>query len=123
VNIACALVVAAFGFAATSGVSTCRRPPNTGVAAPAGAAADRPPAYSALGAGHLLRDVSADGRFITLEDGSRWEVIPQERFTSAEWEPLASMAVRTARGENGFDYELVNTNDDEGVLAKFLPKH
>ena len=120
---ACALVVAAFGLAATSGVSTCRRPPDTGVAARAGAAADRTPAYAALGAGHLLRDVSGDGRFITLEDGSRWEVIPRDQFTSAEWQPSAAMAVRTTRGEDGFDYEVVNTNDDEGVLAKFLPQH
>jgi hypothetical protein len=122
VNTACALVVA-FGLA-TSGVSSCRRPPATGVGthADAGAATDRTPSYSALGAGHLLRDVSGDGRFVTLEDGSRWEVIPRDQFTSAEWQPTAAMAVRTTRGEDGFQYELVNTNDDEGVLAKFLPK-
>jgi hypothetical protein len=124
VTTACALVVAAFGLAATSGISSCRRPPNTGVGthADAGVATDRPARYSALGAGHLLRDVSSDGRFITLEDGSRWEVIPRDQFTSVEWQPPAAMAVRTTRGEDGFDYEVVNTNDDEGVLAKFLPK-
>ena len=120
---ACALVLA-FGLAATSGISSCRRPPATGVGTHADTgAADRTPAYSALGGGHLLRDVSDDGRFVTLEDGSRWEVIPRDQFTSADWQPPAAMAVRTTRGEDGFNYELVNTNDDEGVMAKFLPKH
>jgi hypothetical protein len=122
VTTACALLVALW--LATSGVSSCRRPHPTGVGthADAGATTDRTAAYSALGAGHLLRDVSGDGRFVTLEDGSRWEVIPRDQFTSAEWQPTAAMAVRTTRGEDGFQYELVNTNDDEGVLAKFLPK-
>jgi hypothetical protein len=125
VTAACVLIVAAFGLAATSGISSCRRPPATdaGTHADAGAADDRTPAYSALGGGHLLREVSDDGRFVTLEDGSRWEVVPRDQFTSAEWQPSAAMAVRTTRGEDGFNYELVNTNDDEGVMAKFLPKH
>jgi hypothetical protein len=122
VTTVCALVVAAFGLAATPGISSCRRPPDTGVRTHAGAAAQRPAAYSALGSGHLLREVSGDGRFVTLEDGSRWEVIGRDQFTSADWQPPVAMAVRTTRGEDGFTYELVNTNDDEGVLARFLPK-
>jgi len=122
VTTACALVVAAFGLAATPGISSCRRPPDAGVGTHAGAAAQQPAAYSALGSGHLLREVSGDGRFVTLEDGSRWEVIARDQFTTAEWQPPVAMAVRTTRGEDGFTYELVNTNDDEGVLARFLPK-
>ena len=110
------LVVAAFGFAAASGTSTCRRQPPHTEPAPA-------PAYAALGSGHLLREVSGDGRYITLEDGSSWEVLPSDQFESADWQPLASMTVRSARGENGFNYQLVNTTDDEGVMAKFIPRH
>ena len=115
---ALALVVAAFGFAAASGTSTCRRQPPHTEPAPAPA-----PAYAALGSGHLLREVSGDGRYITLEDGSSWEVLPSDQFESADWQPLASMTVRSARGENGFNYQLVNTTDDEGVMAKFIPRH
>ena len=80
-----------------------------------------PPAYTALGSGHLLRDVSKDGRWLTLEDTSRWEVHPRDRFQTVDWEHDASIAVRTTRGEDGFDYEVVNTSADEGVLAKFTP--
>ena len=84
--------------------------------------AQKPPAYDAFGGGHLIRKVTDEGRYITLEDSSCWEVNPEEWFKSADWQPLDSMTVRAARGENGYDYELVNTTDDEGVLAKFLPK-
>ena len=80
-----------------------------------------PLTYEAVGGGHLLRTVAGEGRYITLEDGSRWDVIPEEWFTSVGWQPQAAMTVRVARGRDGFDYQLVNTNDDEGVLAKLLP--
>jgi hypothetical protein len=119
VKVASALVSAAIGCAAVAGGPACRHQP------PA-AASDRaqPPAagYTAFGSGHLLRNVSDDGKYITLEDGSRWEVIPRDQFQSAEWQPQAGMTVRMARGEDGFNYELVNTTDDEGVMAKFIPK-
>lgn len=78
--------------------------------------------YAALGSGHLLRDVSRDGRYIVLEDGSRWEVHPRDWYQTVSWEPSANMTVRTARGDAGFDYELVNTTSDEGALAKYAPK-
>ncbi|HZR25746.1 MAG TPA: hypothetical protein VFA59_19260 [Vicinamibacterales bacterium] len=80
-----------------------------------------PPAYTALGSGHLLREVSTDGRWLTLEDKSRWDVHPRDRFQTVDWERDASIAVRTTRGDDGFDYEIVNTSADEGVLAKFTP--
>jgi hypothetical protein len=77
--------------------------------------------YDALGSGHLLRRVTDDGRFVTLEDGSRWEVHPRDRFQTVDWEVNASMTVRTTRGDGGYDYELVNTQVDEGALAKVAP--
>ena len=79
-----------------------------------------PAAYDALGSGHLLRGVSDDGRFLTLEDGSRWEVHPRDRFRTLDWAVDASIAVSTTRVDDGYGYEIVNTNDDEGVLARFV---
>jgi len=78
--------------------------------------------YAALGGGHLLREVSRDGRYIVLEDGSRWEVHPRDWYQTVSWERSANVTVRTARGDGGFDYELVNTTSDEGALAKYAPK-
>lgn len=78
--------------------------------------------YAALGGGHLLREVTKDGRFVTLEDGSRWEIHPRDRFQTAEWGADASIAVRAARADEGYAYEIVNTHTDEGALARFVPK-
>ena len=78
--------------------------------------------YSALGSGHLLREVAPDGRYVVLEDGSTWEIHPRDRFQTADWEPNASMAVRTTRSEDGFGFEVVNTTTDEGALARLAPR-
>ena len=82
-----------------------------------------PLSYGALGSGHLLRAVTGEGRYVTLEDGSRWDVIQEDWFVSAEWQPEATMSVRSVPGKDGSDYQLVNTTDDEGVRAKLLPPH
>ena len=81
------------------------------------------PSYDALGSGHLLRAVSDNGRYVTLEDGSRWEIHPRDRFRTIDWEPDAGVAVRTTRAEDGYAYEIVNTTDDDGALAKLVAPH
>ncbi len=86
--------------------------------------ADAPTAnhYAALGGGHLLREIDEQGRYVMLEDGSRWEIHPRDRFQTADWEPSASLTVRTTRAEDGYGYEIVNTQTDEGALARFVPR-
>ncbi|HZP47685.1 MAG TPA: hypothetical protein VFB07_04080 [Vicinamibacterales bacterium] len=78
--------------------------------------------YAALGGGHLLRDVSGDGRFLMLEDGSRWEIHPRDRFQAQDWDVNTSLTVRTTRAEDGYGFEIVNTQTDEGALARFVPR-
>jgi len=79
------------------------------------------PAYSALGGGHTVRAVADRGRYVTLEDGSRWEISPRDQYLSAEWEVLANVSVRTLPSpENGFVYELINTSTDEGAVANYV---
>ena len=89
---------------------------------PKAARAPAPPAYSALGGGHLVRAVTEDGRFVTLEDGSVWEIDSSAQFKTIEWRQQANITVRTAPGKPGFDYELINTEDDEGAQAKYVPR-
>ena len=84
--------------------------------APPGAAAS----YAAPGGGHLIQSVSADGRYVTLEDRSLWEIQPRSRFQTAEWLAAAGATVRTALEEDGYLYEIVNTDEDEGVMAKYV---
>ena len=85
------------------------------MSSPAAPAAAR---YDALGSGHLLREVAENGRFITLEDGSRWEIHPRDRFQTTDWEPDSGISVRTTRIDDGYAYEIVNTSVDEGALAR-----
>ena len=77
--------------------------------------------YAAVGGGHLLRAVTSGGEFLTLEDGSMWQTDPRVRFQTAQWEPGSGISVRKADGENGFAYELQNTDADEGAAARYLP--
>jgi hypothetical protein len=95
------------------------RPPAS-VSAPAASA--QTPAYTGLGGGHLLRTVSDDGRYVTLEDASVWEIEPGVRFQTMDWQPQAPITVRTTRGMDGYNYEIVNTQDDEGAMARFIPR-
>ena len=92
------------------------RPPAVSTAA----ASVQTPEYTGLGGGHLLRSVSEDGRYVTLEDGSVWEIEPGVRFQTMDWQPQAPLTVRTTRPMDGYTYEIVNTQDDEGAMAKFV---
>jgi hypothetical protein len=77
--------------------------------------------YSALGGGHVVRAVSDAGRYVTLEDGSRWEIDPWARYLTVEWESSANVTVRpAAREDAGFGYELINTSTDDGALANLV---
>ena len=86
-------------------------------------AAPPEPSYSALGSGHLLRAVTPDGRFVTLEDGSRWEIHPRDRFQTESWDVNDNIAVRTTRPDEGYAFEIVNTQTDEGALARMAPRN
>jgi hypothetical protein len=112
--VAMTLITACF-CAGCAAVRPTARP--VGAAPPAAA-----PAYAAFGGGHLLRSVSDEGRYVTLEDGSVWEIEPSVRFQTAEWQPQAPITVRTGRGEDGYTYEIVNTQDDEGAMAKYVAR-
>ena len=76
--------------------------------------------YSAAGPGHYIRMVGDGGLTVTLEDGSVWDLDPSAQDRTAHWQPLAGIIV-TSEGdqiENGFNYFLNNSDDDEGALAK-----
>lgn len=53
--------------------------------------------------------VSSDGRVITLEDGSVWEVDSIDRIDSMLWLPVSEIVA--------CDDKLINTNDDEAVVV------
>ena len=86
------------------------------------AAAAPAPVYSAFGGGHSIKAVTEGGKFVTLEDGSVWEVDPRGWYITVEWQPQAGITVRRAREENGFGSELDNLDTDDGVLVKLVSR-
>src|SRR5713226_4949536 len=95
----------------------CMAPANKPASEPARKPALQP-AYAALGPGHFVRAVNDDGQYVTLEDGSVWEIEPSVRFQTVDWQLQAAVTVRRATAEGSFTYELDNTQEDEGALAR-----
>jgi hypothetical protein len=77
--------------------------------------------YTATGAGHYIKAMSADGLRVTLEDNSVWALDPRSQFFTIEWQPFAGIAVRRSDSEQNFDYEIDNTDTDDGALARYTP--
>ncbi len=58
---------------------------------------------------------------IVLEDGSIWEINSIDRIDTALWLPITDITVLKASQPVGdYKYTLVNTEDGEKALAKFL---
>jgi hypothetical protein len=74
--------------------------------------------YSANGGGHYIKALADAGLTITLEDGSIWEIDPRGQYRSSQWQVEQGMSVRPTPEDNGFNYELANTDVDEAVLAR-----
>src|SRR5438309_1978292 len=117
-----AFVVLVASLTLASGCSATHKPALAPANRPAAEPAGKPalqPAYAALGGGHFIRSVSDDGRYVTLEDGSVWEIEPSVRFQTVDWQLQAAVTVRRANADGPFTYELDNTQDDEGALARY----
>jgi hypothetical protein len=77
--------------------------------------------YTATGGGHFIKTISADGLRVTLEDNSVWDLDPRSQFFTVEWQALEGITVRRSDSEQNFDYEIDNTDRDEGALARYTP--
>jgi len=77
--------------------------------------------YRATGGGHFIKTMAADGRRVTLEDNSVWDLDPRSQFFTIEWQAFEGIAVRRSDSEQNFDYEIDNTDRDEGALARYTP--
>lgn len=78
------------------------------------------PLYPAMGSGHFVKAVRDEGRFVTLEDNSLWEIAPTDRYLTADWEVQAGIAVRHSDGDDGFVYEIDNVDTDDGASARWV---
>jgi len=92
-----------------------------------GAAASAPEATTrrgaatyATGGGHWIHD-NSDGKIITLEDGSLWQIDPLDQVDTMLWLPATSITVvRDSHALGDYIYLFVNKDDGERAHAKFL---
>jgi hypothetical protein len=77
--------------------------------------ANRPPL------GLYVSAVDDDGRYVTLEDGSVWEVEISDRATSASWQPDDFVGIRSISAPRGdFEHQLTRIGDLEQRAAARL---
>jgi hypothetical protein len=76
--------------------------------------------YGALGGGHYIKAVAPGGVSLTLEDDSRWDIDPRQRFAVAAWHPDDLISVRRSTDDPAFAFEIDNTSQDDGTLANRL---
>jgi hypothetical protein len=91
--------------------------PSTG--SPASGAAS----YTGGSGGHWIKSKANNGAIIILEDGSMWEINSLDRIDTALWLPISNVTILKASSPVGdYKYTLVNTDDGEKALAKYLGK-
>lgn len=78
--------------------------------------------YGAIGGGHYLTEVAADGSRVTLEDGSRWDMDPRAHFSVAEWQADELITVRRSSDDPLFPFNVSNTSRDDGAVGKRLAR-
>jgi len=77
------------------------------------------PAY-ATGGGHWIGS-NADGKIITLEDGSIWQIAELDQIDTQLWLPVTDITVISDRSPVGeYKYILINKDDGEKAHAKYL---
>jgi hypothetical protein len=79
--------------------------------------------YTGSSGGHLIKSKAANGALIILEDGSMWEINSLDRINTALWLPISDVTILKANSPVG-DYKctLINTDDGEKALAKYMGK-
>ena len=65
---------------------------------------------------HMLIEVSDDFE-VKLDDGSQWNVTPEDMPTVCTWTPTATIRIRLVDLDSPWPYELLNTEEDVSVRA------
>jgi hypothetical protein len=78
-------------------------------------------AYLGSSGGHWIKSKAGNGSMIVLEDGSIWEISSIDRINTSLWLPITNITVLKAPQPMGdYKYVLVNKDDGEKALAKFI---
>jgi hypothetical protein len=75
--------------------------------------------YVGSSTGHWISEVSSNGKYVELEDGSLWEVDPVDAIVSSLWLPTEDIVVVESR-DAVYPYRLVNKDQGETVKARLI---
>lgn len=75
--------------------------------------------YLSNGSGHWISSVSDDGRLVTLEDDSIWEITPLDQINTQLWLATSDIVVVDSTNPS-YPYRLINKDDNETAEAKLL---
>jgi hypothetical protein len=104
--------------AAPQYTSQAPAPPYPAAAEPATAA---PPAGTVIKAGLTVQDIRGANRFISLSDGSMWDVYSADRGETSVWRIQDPVDVRTTTSiAAGYDREIVNASRNVLVRVKYV---
>jgi len=82
-----------------------------------------PKIYAGVGGGHWLKKNVDSGTYMVLEDGTLWAIDPLDKIDAMLWLPISNITViESSSGSPGYDYLLINTDDDEKAHAKYMGK-
>ena len=71
--------------------------------------------------GLYVSAVDAGGRYLTLEDGSVWEIEISDRATTASWQPADFVGIRSIAAPRGdYEHQLTRVGDLEQRAAARL---
>ena len=77
--------------------------------------------YTGIRGKHWIQENFDSGSFITLEDGSLWKIDPVDNVYAMLWLSTSEITVKnSSSGATGYNYLLINTDDDEKVHAKYM---
>lgn len=68
-----------------------------------------------------VTSVEGGGTYVTLVDGSRWEIYSIDRIHTMLWLPIDNITIGTARPPmGGYTYSLRHERSGQEVLGKYL---
>ena len=89
----------------------------------AGGSVAGPKLYAGVGGGHWVKKNVDSGTYMVLEDGTLWAIDPFDKIDAMLWLPISNITViESSSGSPGYDYLLINTDDDEKANAKYMGK-
>lgn len=78
--------------------------------------------YYGVGLPHIIDPQQTFGGFMSFDDGSFWAIDPRDIISAMYWDPMTIIFVQQSNDpfSTGYNYVLINNNNDEAVRAMYI---